>query len=139
MKKIISLFLAASMLAMLFTGCGKEKKPTTSDTSVNSIRFLNFKPEVATVYEKIAEAYKEETGKTLIVETAASGNYEQTLAAKMGTKEAPVLFQINGPKGYLSWKDYCADLKDTELYKHLIDKELAVTSNGGVYGIRNNL
>lgn len=135
MKKIISLFLAASMLAMLFTGCGNEKKPTTSDTSVNSIRFLNFKPEVATVYEKIAEAYKEETGKTLIVETAASGNYEQTLAAKMGTKEAPVLFQINGPKGYLSWKDYCADLKDTELYKHLIDKELAVTSNGGVYGI----
>ena len=53
----------------------------------------------------------------------------------MGTKEAPVLFQINGPKGYLNWKDYCADLKNTELYKHLTDKSLAVTVNGNVYGI----
>lgn len=135
MKKIISVFLAASMLALLFTGCGGNKTPNKTDTTINTIRFLNFKPEVAPVYEKIAEAYKKETGKTLIVETAASGNYEQTLAAKMGTKEAPVLFQINGPKGYLNWKDYCADLKNTELYKHLKDKSLAVTSNGNVYGI----
>lgn len=135
MKKIISLLLAASMLSLLFAGCGKDKTPNKTDTSANTIRFLNFKPEVAPVYERIAAAYKKETGRTLIVETAASGNYEQTLAAKMGTKEAPVLFQINGPKGYLNWKDYCADLKNTELYKHLTDKSLAVTSNGGVYGI----
>ena len=124
MKKIISLFLAVSMVALLFTSCGKNKTPNKTDTSADTIRFLNFKPEVAPVYEKIAEAYKKETGKTLIVETAASGNYEQTLAAKMGTKE-----------GYLNWKDYCADLKNTELYKHLKDKSLAVTSNGNVYGI----
>lgn len=53
----------------------------------------------------------------------------------MATKEAPTLFQINGPRGLASWKDYCADLSDTELYKHLTDKSLAVTSNGKVYGI----
>lgn len=135
MKKVISLFLAVSMVALLFTSCGKNDTPNKTDATADTIRFLNFKPEVAPVYERIAEAYKEETGKTLIVETAASGNYEQTLAAKMGTKEAPVLFQINGPKGYLNWKDYCADLKNTELYKHLKDKSLAVTSNGNVYGI----
>lgn len=135
MKKVISLFLAVSMVALLFTSCGKNDTPNKTDATADTIRFLNFKPEVAPVYERIAEAYKKEMGKTLIVETAASGNYEQTLAAKMGTKEAPVLFQINGPKGYLNWKDYCADLKNTELYKHLKDKSLAVTSNGNVYGI----
>ena len=53
----------------------------------------------------------------------------------MGTSEAPTLFQINGPKGYINWKDYCADLSETELYKHLTDKSLAVTVGGGVYGI----
>ena len=53
----------------------------------------------------------------------------------MATKEAPTLFQINGPIGYSSWKEYCADLKGTELYKHLKDKSLAVTSGDGVYGI----
>ena len=55
--------------------------------------------------------------------------------SKMATKEAPTLFQINGPRGYANWKDYCADLSNTELYKHLSDKSLAVTSGGKVYGI----
>ena len=45
------------------------------------------------------------------------------------------LFQINGPVGYAAWKDYTADLKDTELYKHLSDKTMAVTDGDGVYGI----
>ena len=53
----------------------------------------------------------------------------------MSTDEAPTLFQINGPRGYANWKDYCADLSDTELYKHLTDKSMAVTSGGKVYGI----
>ena len=135
MRKILSVFLAGIIICMSFTGCGKNNANTPTTQTSDTIRFLNFKPEVASVYEKIAKAYKDETGKTLIVETAASGSYEQTLAAKMGTKEAPVLFQINGPKGYLNWKDYCADLKNTELYKHLTDKSLAVTVNGNVYGI----
>ena len=40
------------------------------------------------------------------------------------------------PKGYANWKDYCADLSDSKLYKHLKDKSLAVTSKDGkVYGI----
>ncbi len=41
--------------------------------------YLNFKPEVAEIYGKIAEAYKAETGNTLKVVTAAAGTYEQTL------------------------------------------------------------
>jgi raffinose/stachyose/melibiose transport system substrate-binding protein len=45
------------------------------------------------------------------------------------------LFQINGPVGYAVWKDYTADLKDTQLYQHLTDKTMAVTDGGGVYGI----
>lgn len=97
--------------------------------------YLNFKPEVAEIYAKIGEAYKAETGNTLKVVTAASGTYEQTLKSEIAKSDAPVLFQINGPRGYANWIDYCADLKDTELYKHLSDKTLAVTDGDGVYGI----
>ena len=50
-------------------------------------------------------------------------------------EEAPTLFQINGPRGYNNWKDYCADLTGTELYAHLSDKSLAVTVDGKAYGI----
>ncbi len=138
MKKLLSILLAVSLFGTFFTACNRSDKqnPTAqSDNDTATVRFLNFKPEVANVYDEIAKAYKKETGNTLIVETAASGNYEQTLTAKMGTNEAPTLFQINGPKGYANWKDYCADLSNSELYKHLTDKSLAVMSDGKVYGI----
>ena len=138
MKKILSILMAIMIIATVFTGCNRnENQGTTPQNSdgKTTIRFLNFKPEIATVYDEIAKAYNQETGNSLIVETAASGNYEQTLAAKMGTNEAPTIFQINGPKGYVNWQDYCADLSNTELYKHLTDKSLAVTVDGKVYGI----
>ena len=138
MKKFLSILMSIILIGTIFTGCNKKENQGTTPQNNNgktTIRFLNFKPEIATVYDEIAKAYKNETGNTLIVETAASGNYEQTLAAKMGTNEAPTLFQINGPKGYVNWKDYCADLSDTELYKHLTDKSLAVNVDGKVYGI----
>ena len=133
MKKILSIILSLCLVVTIFASCNRMNNG--GNQKVNTIRFLNFKPEVANVYEEIAKAYEKETGVKLVVETAASGNYEQTLTAKMGTREAPTLFQINGPKGYANWKNYCADLSDTELYKHLVDKSLAVTSNGKVYGI----
>ena len=99
------------------------------------VRYLNFKPEVASIYQELAAAYEKETGVKVIVETAANNAYESTLTSKMATKQAPTLFQINGPRGYANWKNYCAELSDTELYKHLTDKSLAVTSGGKVYGI----
>jgi raffinose/stachyose/melibiose transport system substrate-binding protein len=99
------------------------------------VYYLNFKPEVADIYKKISDEYLKETGVTLKVVTAASGTYEQTLKSEVAKADPPVLFQINGPVGYASWKDYTADLKDTELYKHLTDKSMAVTNGDGVYGL----
>ena len=97
---------------------------------------MNFKPEIADIYEEISKAYEAETGIKVIVDTAANNTYEQTLISKMANKEeAPTLFQINGPRGYNNWKDYCADLTGTELYAHLSDKSLAVTVDGKAYGI----
>ena len=61
------------------------------------------------IYEEIAKTYKQETGVTLNVVTAASGTYEQTLKSEIAKADAPAIFQINGPKGYANWKNYCAD------------------------------
>lgn len=118
------------------TAAASEAPPAeTTASGGGRIYYLNFKPEIAEVYDRIAEAYKAETGNELVVVTAASGTYEQTLRSEIAKSDAPTLFQINGPRGYANWKDYCADLKDTELYKHLSDKSLAVTDGDGVYGI----
>lgn len=55
----------------------------------------------------------------------------------MSKSEPPTIFQINGPVGYQNWKDYCANLKNSDLYGMLTDenKSLAVTDGDGVYGI----
>lgn len=108
---------------------------TSAPAASGELYFLNFKPEVAEIYAKIADAYKAETGNTLKVVTAASGTYEQTLKSEIAKSDAPVLFQINGPVGYAAWKDYTADLSNTELYKHLSDKSMAVTDGAGVFGL----
>lgn len=135
MKKLLSIILSLSLLVCTFAGCSRGGNDNPSSQKITTVRFLNFKPEVANVYDEIAKTYEKETGVKLAVETAASGNYEQTLTAKMGTNEAPTLFQINGPKGYANWKNYCADLSNTKLYNHLTDKDLAVTVERKVYGI----
>ncbi len=128
MKKITA-FLMAVMMTLSLASCNKKADDTVT------VRFLNFKPEVASVYNDIAAAYKEETGIDLIVDTAANNTYESTLAARMGTSEAPTIFQVNGPRGYANWSDYCADLSGTELYKHLNDQSIALKVGDAVYGI----
>ena len=127
MKKII-LVTCALLAATSSMFAAKNSKK-------GQVRYLNFKPEVASIYQELAAAYEKETGVKVIVETAANNAYESTLTSKMATKQAPTLFQINGPRGYANWKNYCAELSNTELYKHLTDKSLAVTSGGKVYGI----
>lgn len=130
LRKALTVALASLVVIGMFAGCTKK------DEEVKVIRYLNFKPEIADIYEEISKAYEAETGIKVIVDTAANNTYEQTLISKMANKEeAPTLFQINGPRGYNNWKDYCADLTGTELYAHLSDKSLAVTVDGKAYGI----
>lgn len=130
MKRIISFGLLSivflfSLLSL--TACGRGKGVT--------VRYLNFKPEVAEKYAAIAKAYEKETGVRVVVETAAANTYEQTLLSKLSTREAPTIFQINGPKSYAAYKNYLSDLSKTELYAHLSDSELALKKDGKVYGI----
>ncbi|MDU6340248.1 MAG: ABC transporter substrate-binding protein [Clostridium sp.] len=147
-KKLLAMTIATAVIASAFVGCGssttektegdsttKTEDSENTDKSATEIYFLNFKPEIAEVYDKIVADYESETGVKVKVQTAASGTYEQTLKSEMAKSDAPTIFQLNGPVGYQSWKDYCADLKDTELYSHLLDKTMAITSEEGVYGI----
>ncbi|HHZ06054.1 MAG TPA: ABC transporter substrate-binding protein [Clostridiales bacterium] len=149
--KVIALAMASCMVATAFAGCGgtassstasnssTESKSTSKvDTSgVKEIYYLNFKPEIADKYQAIADKYKEETGITVKIDTAASNEYEKKLQSEMAKSNPPTIFQINGPVGYSNWADYCANLKDSELYTMLNagGKELAVSKDDGVYGV----
>ncbi|MEG1774564.1 MAG: extracellular solute-binding protein, partial [Oscillospiraceae bacterium] len=139
MKKLLACALALARVSSL-GACKKSSSSAPASSggapaSGGSVYYLNFKPEIAPVYDKIAAAYEAETGVRLHVVTAASGTYEQTLKSEIAKADAPTLFQINGPKGYAHWKDYCADLSGTELVAHLTDPSLAVSAGGKIYAI----
>ncbi len=161
-KKLAALSLTAAMTASMLAACGggsqaEETKAAGGDTTAanseaaqttassggettpsgeGAVYYLNFKPEQADQWVALAKTYTEETGVPVTVVTAASGTYEQTLKSEMAKSEAPTLFQVNGPVGLASWKDYCYDLKDSAVYKDLSSDDFAlIGDDGSVKGI----
>lgn len=131
-KSIISMALAATMIA----GCSSANGTSaTGSDSKGRVYYLNFKPEADEYWQDLAKEYTEETGVPVTVLTAASGEYEKTLKSEMAKSEAPTLFQVNGPVGLASWKDYCADLSGTDVDKELTNKAYELKDGDKVAGI----
>lgn len=133
-KKVIALAVIVCMFSFVMVGCNNDDNGTDKE-GTKEIYLLNFKPEIEEQYKEVIKKYEAETGVKLKVVTAAAGTYEQTLLAEMEKSDKPAIFNINGPVGYESWKDYCLNLKDSEIYKHLSNQALAVSSGDGVYGV----
>lgn len=114
-----------------------EAKATESAAQPSgSVYYLNFKPEQAQQWEALAKTYMEKTGVETTVVTAASGTYESTLKSEIAKTEAPTLFQVNGPVGLATWKDYCYDLSGSDVYKNLKSDDFALKNESGeVQGI----
>lgn len=164
LKSFTMLGLSLALITGLLTGCGTSNEKDTelaaekpseavstndqdaeknetekSDTEQNDaqggkVYYLNFKPEVADIWEEIMNTYTDETGVEATVMTAAAGTYEQTLKSEIAKTEAPTLFQVS-PVGLDTWKEYCLDLKDTEMYKHLSNKNQVLSSGETVYAV----
>ncbi len=162
-KKIVCALMCMAMVATTLAGCGStaddnaatdnaaddaadatddaadattdDAEGDTAASGDGKVYYLNFKPEQADDWVELAKQYTAETGVPVTVETAASGTYEQTLKSEMAKKDAPTLFQVNGPVGLASWKDYCYDLKDSELYKQVKSDDFVLKDGDAVDGI----
>lgn len=121
MKKIIALVLAAALCLALAMAASAD----------GSVYYLNFKPEQDAQWQELAALYTEQTGVPVTVVTAASGQYETTLMSEIEKSDPPTLFQVNGPVGLANWADYCYDLKDSEIYKHLTSDSFALINEDG--------
>ncbi|MCQ2523085.1 MAG: ABC transporter substrate-binding protein [Lachnospiraceae bacterium] len=154
-KRLAALGMAALMSLSLLAGCGDKVETSVSETSKEanteasaevkeevkvdgangSVYYLNFKPEQDEQWKALAAEYTAQTGVEVAVVTAASGNYETTLMSEMGKSGAPTMFQVNGPVGLANWKDYCYDLKDSQVYGELTSDGFALKSDDSVLGI----
>ena len=136
-KKVLSIVLAAAMIAGLTAGCGSDSGSGEggSEEAKGKVYYLNFKPEADEYWQELAETYTDETGVPVTVLTAASGEYEKTLKSEMAKTDAPTLFQVNGPVGLASWKDYCYDLSDSDIAGELTDDSFALMDGDKMAGI----
>ena len=155
-KKTLSVTLAAAMAAGLLAGCGGSASTATSTAEAAStadststaasteaeapaaagkVYYLNFKPEQDEAWQDLAKKYTEETGVPVTVVTAASGQYETTLMSEMAKSDAPTLFQVNGPVGLASWKDYCYDLSGSKIAGELTSDSYALKDGDATLGI----
>lgn len=138
-KRVTALLMTFALAAGLMTGCGssgKDSAKTDGDKSAKGkVYYLNFKPEQADDWVELAKEYTEETGVPVDVQTAASGTYESQLKSEMAKDEAPTLFQVNGPVGLASWKDYCYDLSGSDVYKDVQSDDYVLKDGDQVQGI----
>lgn len=158
-KRTLALVLSVFMLAAILTACGGDNGSSTSSTdststpastpstadessasdtgtgTAGSVYYLNFKPEQDSQWQDLAATYTEQTGIPVTVLTAASGQYETTLKSEIAKTEAPTLFQVNGPVGLESWKNYCYDLSGSAVYNELSSEEFALKNGNEVAGI----
>ena len=137
-KKILALVLAASMAGGMLAGCGATSggdETAKGDKSSGKVYYLNFKPEQADQWVELAKEYTDETGVQVDVQTAASGTYESQLKSEMAKDEAPTLFQVNGPVGLATWKNYCYDLSDSDIYKDVESDDYILKDGDAVDGI----
>ncbi len=145
MKKFLALLLCLVLvlgLAACGNGAAKETPAAggasaepTADAATGSVYYLNFKPEQDEQWQALAAAYTAETGVPVTVVTAASGTYEETLTSEIAKEEAPTMFQVNGPVGLATWKDYCYDLSGSAVYGELASNDFALMDGSAVYGI----
>ena len=153
-KKTLSLSLASAMALGLLAGCGSSASSAAASSAADStapaadststaatadaagkVYYLNFKPEQDEAWQDLAAKYTEETGVPVTVVTAASGQYETTLMSEMAKSDAPTLFQVNGPVGLASWKDYCYDLSGTPFAGELTSDTYSLKDGDATLGI----
>ena len=145
MRKIVSVLLATAVTVGMLAGCGSgngssdsSSANTPSGTQAQAkgkVYYLNFKPEADEYWQKLAKDYTNETGVSVTVLTAAAGEYEKTLKSEMAKSNAPTLFQVNGPVGLAGWKDYCYDLKGSDIVGNLTDDSFTLMDGDKIAGI----
>ena len=158
MRKLLAIVIAAGLLlafSVIFAAAEMPegdpinpaqvqagKKPSNAQTPSDSsaaengqVYYLNFKPEQAMQWEELAKTYTARTGVPVTVMTAASDTYEDTLRSEMEKAQMPTLFQVNGPVGLRTWRDYCLDLSGTALVEQLKNDEFALKEGGQVLGV----
>ena len=122
MTSVRRIIASASVLALglgALAGCGSDNAGTSD--SEGKVYMLNSKPEVVDQLQELADAYTDETGVQVDVQTASSGTYDTTLLSELAKDNAPTMFSTAGYATFARYKKYLEPIQDSEVYGLLND------------------
>lgn len=99
--------------------CGSSSSSSKDDAN-GRVYYLNKKAEEQKSWVKLGQEFSKETGIPVQIQTGGQ-DYDSTLKSEMAKKQAPTMFQADGPSFMNGWADYAIDMSDSEVYKQLND------------------
>lgn len=130
---LISLMLIA-VLALV--GCSStddgEKGADKGSEDQVTVDIFQFKVEIKDQLEDLVKVYEDENpGVKINVKTVGGGNdYGATLKTTFASGEEPAIFNIGGPSSVEEYRDYLADVSDTEAAKLALEGTLDTVKDG---------
>lgn len=109
---------------------GKDNGKETGDEV--TIDIFQFKVEIKDQLEDLVKVYEDENpGVKINVKTVGGGNdYGATLKTTFASGEEPAIFNIGGPSSVEEYRDYLADISDTEAAKLALEGTLDTVKDG---------
>ncbi len=119
MKKIVALILAVALVL-------------TATAALADIRVSNLKVEIDAALKEYAAEYSKTAGFNVEAYSVGGGaDYSGSVKADLQAGKMPDIFVIEGLGGYNEWKEYIADLSDTEFAKNT---SVGFVVDGKTYG-----
>ena len=113
-KRIIAILLAAATVLSL-AACSSWDKVNSKATYVY---WLNFKPELDDVLQKLAAEYSKKKGFSVTVKTP-EGDYDTALAEELNSDNPPTMFVLGKRNSVAAFYNHAADLGKSEIVKLL--------------------
>lgn len=95
--------------------------------------------QLAAVWQELAQAYTAQTGTAVTVLTGKGDTCADDLAGLMASDNAPTLFCLHNRADLKTWQSRCLDLTGSVIANSLCSQDLALTADGGIWGVAANV
>lgn len=142
-KSLSKYFIVSALfIALVLAGCSSDNNSENansndSDSGV-TVDIFQYKVEFKDQFEEVVALYHDENPDvTINVQTVGGGNdYAASLKSQMSSGDEPDIFNVGGPTEVEEYKDYLADLSDTEAAVAALEGTLnGVTDGEQVLGL----
>ncbi|OIJ13629.1 sugar ABC transporter substrate-binding protein [Anaerobacillus alkalilacustris] len=147
-KQKLLFWFSALILSVLLVGCGNNpKNENTENANVDAreqitINIFQGKVEFRDQFMELAKQYEEENPNVKINFAAVGGgtDYFTSLRSKFSSGDEPEIFSLAGPSELVDYKQYLADVSDTQAASLALEGTLeGISDENGVYGLPFNL